>query len=77
MSKARVGLIIDNKSQSWSIFDLIEKSLKSNDYEISCLIIQESHFVKRKNIVKSINEFCFKVIAFFERIFANSRDGKN
>tara|TARA_B100001175_G_scaffold271449_1_gene244158 strand:+ start:17074 stop:18693 length:1620 start_codon:yes stop_codon:yes gene_type:complete len=69
MSKARVGLIIDNKSQSWSIFDLIEKSLKSNDYEISCLIIQESHFVKRKNIVKSINEFCFKVIAFFERIF--------
>ncbi len=69
MSKARVGLIIDNKSQSWSIYDLVEKSLKSNDYEISCLIIQESHFVKRKNIVKSINEFCFKVIAFFERIF--------
>ena len=69
MSKARVGLIIDNKSQSWSIFDLIEKSLKSNDYEISCLIVQEKSHINAKNFSKSVNDFSFKLISFFERIF--------
>ena len=69
MSKARVGLIIDNKSQSWSVFDLIEKSLKSNYYEISCLIVQEKSHVKAKSFSKSINDFSFKFISFFERVF--------
>ncbi len=69
MKKARVGLIIDDKLQPWNIFDLFEKSYQSNIYEISCIIIQESHNYKRKTIIKSINEFCFKFISFFERIF--------
>ena len=56
MKKARVGLIIDNKLNH-GIFTTLLKILSINIYEISCLLIQESHFVKRKNIVKSINEF--------------------
>lgn len=69
MTKAKVGLILDDKPQPWNIFDLIEKSYKSDVYEISCIIIQENHHVRRKNIIKSINEYCFKLISFFERIF--------
>ena len=51
MKKARVGLIIDDKLQPWNIFDLFEKSYQSNIYEISCIIIQESHNYKRKTRV--------------------------
>ena len=69
MKKARVGLIIDDKPQPWNIYDLIRKSHQSEIYVISCLIVQENHRVKRKKISKSINEFFFKVIVFFERIF--------
>ena len=69
MKKARVGLIIDEQPQSWNIYNLIKNSHQSEIYEISCFIVQENHFVKRKKIIKSINEFLFKVILFFERIF--------
>ena len=41
MKKAKIGLILDDKLQSWNIKDLIEKSLESNVYEISCIIVQK------------------------------------
>jgi hypothetical protein len=69
MIKARVGLILDDKSQSWNIYDLIERSFKSDVYEIACIVVQENNNAKCKKFFKYINEYCFKLISFFERIF--------
>ena len=69
MTKARVGLILDDKPQPWNIYDLVEKSFKSDLYEITCIIVQENNEVKRKNFIKIFNEIGFKLISFFERIF--------
>ena len=52
MTKARVGLILDDKPQPWNIYDLVEKSFKSDLYEITCIIVQENNEVKRKNFIK-------------------------
>ena len=61
MKKAKIGLILDDKLQSWNIKDLIEKSLESNVYEISCIIVQKylynSSIKKIKNIFLSLSVF--------------------
>lgn len=68
MQKAKVGIIIDNKFQPWNIKDLIEKSINSEIYEISCLIIQAKQPIKTKYSVKFKN-FLFKFICFVEEIY--------
>ena len=41
MKKARVGIIVDNLNSSKQIFDFITASQKSNNYEVSHIIIQK------------------------------------
>ena len=48
MEKARVGIIVDSLNSSKQIFDFIEASKNSNNYEISHLIIQK----KNKNLIE-------------------------
>ena len=69
MKKAKIGLILDDKLQSWNIKDLIEKSLESNVYEISCIIVQKNISITNSSFIKKINEYFFKFISFFERKF--------
>ena len=65
MKKAKIGLILDDKLQSWNIKDLIEKSLESNVYEISCIIVQKNISITNSSFIKKINEYFFKFISFF------------
>ena len=55
MKKAKIGLILDDKLQSWNIKDLIEKSLESNVYEISCIIVQKNISITNSSFIKKIN----------------------
>ena len=52
MKKAKIGLILDDKLQSWNIKDLIEKSLESNVYEISCIIVQKNISITNSSFYK-------------------------
>ena len=52
MKKAKIGLILDDKLQSWNIKDLIEKSLESNVYEISCIIVQKNMATSNSSFIK-------------------------
>ena len=58
MKKARVGIIVDNLNSSKQIFDFITASQKSNNYEVSHIIIQKISKKKNQNFLT----FLFKEI---------------
>ena len=81
MEKARVGIIVDSLNSSKQIFDFIEASKNSNNYEISHLIIQKKNkqenknflkksleYIKKKGLKKFISAVGFKVIINLEKI---------
>ena len=51
MKKARVGIIVDNLNSSKQIFDFITASQKSNNYEVSHIIIQKISKKKNQNFL--------------------------
>ena len=55
MKKARVGIIVDNLNSSKQIFDFITASQKSNNYEVSHIIIQKISSKKIFIILRSSN----------------------
>ena len=61
MKKARVGIIVDNLNSSKQIFDFITASQKSNNYEVSHIIIQKVSSKKNQNFLEKssaiLNEF--------------------
>ena len=57
--KLKVGIIIDDKNQSYLINSLYEKSLDSRFYSIEALIIQKRNEIK--------NNFFRKVIDFIKK----------
>ena len=52
MKKARVGIIVDNLNSSKQIFDFITASQKSNNYEVSHIIIQKISSKKNRNFLE-------------------------
>ena len=66
MKKAKIGLILDDKLQSWNIKDLIEKSLESNVYEISCIIVQKNISITNSSFIKKINEYFLSLSRFLK-----------
>lgn len=65
MGKLKAAYIVDDCEQEWLVYDLIEKSRQSDDYEIELLIVQEtfrtaegskarkiSNFIKRRGVIK-------------------------
>ena len=54
MEKARVGIIVDSLNSSKQIFDFIEASKNSNNYEISHLIIQKKKQTRKYKSFKKI-----------------------
>ena len=54
MKKARVGIIVDSLNSSKQIFDFIEASKNSNNYEISHLIIQKKKQTRKYKSFKKI-----------------------
>ena len=52
MEKARVGIIVDSLNSSKQIFDFIEASKNSNNYEVSHLIIQKKNKQENINLLK-------------------------
>ena len=70
MKKAKVGLIVDNKSQSWNIKNLIEQSLDSQFYEICCIIVQNTDSIhnKKTSLKNYAENILFRAICFVERI---------
>ncbi|WP_105618966.1 glucosamine inositolphosphorylceramide transferase family protein [Vallitalea okinawensis] len=78
MSKLSVGIIVDNTSQSNTVWDLYNRSLKSDKYVIKTLIVQskkkekriKSHynFIKKKGILRYIGRLTFKVIIQCEKM---------
>ena len=54
MEKARVGIIVDSLNSSKQIFDFIEASKNSNNYEISHLIIQKKKQTRKYKYFKKI-----------------------
>ncbi len=78
MTKARVGIIIDGLTSSKQIFDFIKMSTKSNNYEITHLIVQRKNdnlikkfkdYLKSKGIKKFLNAISFKILLKIESIF--------
>jgi hypothetical protein len=55
MKKLKVGYILDEGFQSNLIFDLIERSLESQQYSIEYLIVQNLNRVKKRNFKKYLN----------------------
>ena len=56
MKKARVGIIVDNLNSSKQIFDFITASQKSNNYEVSHIIIQKISSKKNQNFLKKFQK---------------------
>ena len=56
MKKARVGIIVDNLNSSKQIFDFITASQKSNNYEVSHIIIQKVSSKKNQNLTSKISK---------------------
>ena len=54
MEKARVGIIVDNLNSSKQIFDFITASQKSNNYEVSHIIIQKISSKKKSKFFRKI-----------------------
>jgi hypothetical protein len=76
MTKLKVGFILDEGSQTNLIFDLIERSRKSEYYSIEYLIVQKirnhgkPNFKKYKNInllIRLFNSLFFSLIIKFEK----------
>ena len=57
MKKARVGIIVDNLNSSKQIFDFITASQKSNNYEVSHIIIQKISSKKNQNFFEKSSEY--------------------
>ena len=87
MEKARVGIIVDSLNSSKQIFDFIEVSKNSNNYEVSHLIIQKkdkkentnlleksSEFIKRRGLKKFISAVGFKLITNLEKMILRRND---
>ena len=87
MEKARVGIIVDSLNSSKQIFDFIEASKNSNNYEISHLIIQKKNkqeninllkksleYIKKRGLKKFISAVGFKVIINLEKIILKRND---
>ena len=79
MKKARVGIIVDNLNSSKQIFDFITASQKSNNYEVSHIIIQKisskknqnfleksSEYIKRRGFKKFVSAVGFKMLTILE-----------
>ena len=79
MKKARVGIIVDNLNSSKQIFDFITASQKSNNYEVSHIIIQKisskknqnfleksSEYIKRRGFKKFVSAAGFKMLTILE-----------
>ena len=77
MEKARVGIIVDSLNSSKQIFDFIEASKNSNNYEISHLIIQKKDkqeninllkksldYIKKRGLKKFISAVGFKAVSY-------------
>ena len=62
MEKARVGIIVDSINSSKQIFDFIEASKNSNNYEISHLIIQKKDKQENINFLKKSLEYIKKEV---------------
>ena len=60
MKKARVGIIVDNLNSSKQIFDFITASQKSNNYEVSHIIIQKISSKKNQNFLEKSSEYIKK-----------------
>ena len=54
MEKSRVGIIVDNLNSSKQIFDYITASQKSNNYEVSHIIIQKISKKKKSKFFRKI-----------------------
>ena len=79
MKKARVGISVDNLNSSKQIFDFITASQKSNNYEVSHIIIQKisskknqnffeksSEYIKRRGFKKFVSAAGFKMLTILE-----------
>ena len=79
MKKARVGIIVDNLNSSKQIFDFITASQKSNNYEVSHIIVQKvsskknqnfleksSEYIKRRGFKKFVSAAGFKMLTILE-----------
>ena len=79
MSKAKVGLIVDDRAQSKQVHDLLKMSHNSEVYEITHLVVQKvsgsniislrrkpMDFIKRRGIKKLVATITFKIICKLE-----------
>ena len=77
-TKLKVGLIVDNEIVSKRINDLVQYSLPSEKYDITCIIVQKAdragnivskiwRYIKRRGIKKFIQNGSFKMLTKFER----------
>lgn len=87
MSKAKIGLIVDDVVISKQLFDLIQLSKKSHVYEISCLIVQKTsqsgkrsllskvfEYINRHGFGKFVSAVTFKIILKLEAQFLKRTD---
>ena len=54
IKKLKVGIIVDDINQPYLVYDLYQKSLKSNYYSVECLIIQRKNNLKNKNLLNKL-----------------------
>ena len=84
-SKLKVGLIVDNQIVSKQIDHLVQLSLKSDLYDITCLIIQETdrypgnlvsqifQYIRKNGFNKFIRNATFKILVKIESLVVKRR----
>ena len=85
ISKLKVGLIVDNQIVSKQIDHLVQMSLKSDLYDITCLIIQDTdrfsgnlvskifRYIRKNGFNKFIRKATFKILVKIEILVVKRR----
>ena len=88
MVKQKIGILVDSTIVSKQLYDLIKLSLKSKNYTVSTLLVNDTHsyqgsllsktyhYIKKHGFSDFLKISCFKVLCTFEKIIVKRSRSK-